>query len=435
MAATALDDVQQDMATKVQQLPPLDPLLITKIPKDITTVKSKSSMSHFKRCSGHKTRKGGGQCTRLVKINLEQAEEAVYCYNHLPKSHNVKHSSTINKKVALRKQPTDHAKQRETVKQSVARLTQEELQQSMDKVHDHGPNIETQNEEDSSATIEKVKSRRRRVDHAKEKAIVEQPVNRLAHIELRQSKSKRASHGQNLKLQNKEHAPAIIEKVALHEHLPGDANEIVKQPVIHDCWQLWIGGHIAPKRKALIRQVMKDPISDRDKAGYIYGFLLEDGPRVSQVEHAYFKIGRAENPQRRMYQVARSCNFIPKIVEVIPKFPEKPSAQDKECIMPANVDVDVDANEKDDDSNAMETKCPMSHRVERLIHLELASQYQRAGFKCDECGSTHREWFRVDRKRHPNGKLMTDQELWHSDIRPIVLKWIQFGVVATALKS
>lgn len=179
---------------------------------------------------------------------------------------------------------------------------------------------------------------------------------------------------------------------------------------------------------------MKDPVSARDKAGYIYGFLLEEGPRVSQAEHAYFKIGRAENPQRRMYQLTRACNFIPKVVEVIPKFSEKTSAQDREWIIPANGDVDTD-DKDDDSSNAIETKCPMSHRVERLIHLELASQYQRAGFKCDACGSTHREWFRVDRRRHPNGEPMTDQELWDSDIRPIVLKWIQFGVVATALRS
>lgn len=201
---------------------------------------------------------------------------------------------------------------------------------------------------------------------------------------------------------------------------------------------MWIGDHIEPKSKSLIRQVMKDPFSDRDKAGYIYAFLLEDGPRVSQVEHAYFKIGRAENPHRRMYQVTRSCNFIPKIVEVIPRFPEKTSAaavvvaQEEQMVMSAN---EEEALQVDSSEMRNETKCPMSHRVERLIHLELASQYQRAGFKCDECGSTHREWFRVDRRRHPDGTLMTDQELWQSDIRPIVLKWIQFGVAASALKN
>ncbi|KAK4510845.1 uncharacterized protein ATC70_005280 [Mucor velutinosus] len=379
MAATALDDIQQDMATEIQQLPPLEPLLKTKIPADITTVKSKSSVSHFKRCCGHRTSKEGGQCTRLVKIDLEQAEDKVYCYSHLPKSQNKKHLPATSKEMALHKHPSNHAKRKERVKQPATRLKQMELQPLMGNVHNH--------------------------DHSP-------------------------------KLRNEEHSPAIVEKEVLYTHHADAAKEkeTTKQhDIIHDCWQLWIGDHIAPKRKSLIRQVMKDPISDRDKAGYIYGFLLEDGPRVSQVEHAYFKIGRAQNPHRRMYQVARSCNLIPKLVEVIPKFPEKPSAQDKQWIMPVN--VDLDASQVDNDSNAMETKCPMSHRVERLIHLELASQYQRAGFKCDKCGSTHREWFRVDRRRHANGKLMTDQELWHSDIRPIVLKWIQFGVVATALKS
>ncbi|KAL9548014.1 hypothetical protein MBANPS3_005891 [Mucor bainieri] len=388
MAATALDDAQEDMTTEAPPLPPLQPLLTTKAPEDAAAVKRSSAMPHAKRCSGLKTKKaGGGQCTRLVKITSEHTEDKVYCYSHLPKAQLLQRSIAVDKKVTLREEPTNHAERKQRTKKPVDSLSQEVPLQLVDNVHTH-----VYSKEDAPAIIEKAKSRRRRVDRAKEKAVVEQPVDHPTQADVQQ--------------------PVII----------------------HDCWQLWIGDHIAPKSKALIRQVMKDPVSDRDKAGYIYGFLLEDGPRVSQVEHAYFKIGRAENPQRRMYQVARSCNFIPKILEVIPKFPEKSSAQDKPAI------ADVDTSETSDGSSgsssiAIETRCPMSHRVERLIHLELASQYERAGFKCDECGSTHREWFRVDRRRHPNGELMTDQELWHCDIRPIVLKWIQFGVVATALKS
>ncbi|KAI8638826.1 meiotically up-regulated gene 113-domain-containing protein [Parasitella parasitica] len=207
---------------------------------------------------------------------------------------------------------------------------------------------------------------------------------------------------------------------------------------IHDCWQLWIGDHIAPKDRALIKRQMLLPPSERDKAGYIYAYHLQDGPRVSQMEYAYFKIGRTTDPHRRMYQVTHACNFVPKIIELIPSLS---GISEKNNIPTPRMltNLETVALEEKTATVAMHgsygvSKCPMSHRVERLIHLELASVYENAGFKCDECGSVHREWIRVDRRKHLNGKLMTDQELWKSAIRPIVLKWIQFGVVASALK-
>jgi hypothetical protein len=198
---------------------------------------------------------------------------------------------------------------------------------------------------------------------------------------------------------------------------------------------VWIGNHIQPKHKTLIKQEIKRPLSDRDQPGYIYAYHLEDGPRVSQMDYAYFKIGRTKDPHRRMYQVTHACNFIPKIIELFPSFPK--TIDDTPPLMSTNLETRIEEKEKTTtEINTDELpKCPISHRVERLIHLELASLYKQAGFKCDECGATHREWIRVDRRKHSNGRLMTDQELWVSDIRPIVLRWIQFGVVASALKS
>ncbi|CEP18393.1 hypothetical protein [Parasitella parasitica] len=195
--------------------------------------------------------------------------------------------------------------------------------------------------------------------------------------------------------------------------------------------QVWIGDHIAPKDRANIKRQMLLPLSERDQAGYIYAYHLQDGPRVSQKDYAYFKIGRTTDPHRRMYQVAHACNFIPKIIELIPGFPDKESNIPTTRMLTNLETVATDAI----DSPFGVPKCPMSHRVERLIHLELASVYENAGFKCDKCGSVHREWIRVNRRKRSNGELMTDDELWKSDIRPIVLKWIQFGVVASALNE
>lgn len=234
MAAAALDDVHQDMTTETQQLPSLEPLLKTKVPGDIITVKGKSTMSHFKRCSGHKVRKAGQQCTRLVKIDIEQAEDKVYCYNHRLKPQNDKHPAALNKKVALSKQPINHAKRKKMVKQPVARLTTKELEQLVERIHNHAYSKEIQIEREPSAIIKKAKSRKQRVDHAKKKATVEQP----AQMDLQQLEDTPVFHDPDLTRQNEEDALPTLEKMTLHEHHTDVAKEMVKESdIIHDCWQ------------------------------------------------------------------------------------------------------------------------------------------------------------------------------------------------------
>lgn len=169
---------------------------------------------------------------------------------------------------------------------------------------------------------------------------------------------------------------------------------------------------------------MEKPISKRDKPGFIYTYLLSQGPRVSRPTHAYFKIGRTTNPHRRMYQVSNVCKIEPKIIELVPSFP----LSEQNHILPTNLEVLEEKLEN-------VPKCPISHRVERLIHLELSSLYKKAGYKCPHCGCTHREWIKVTRKYHPDGTPMTDRELWLSSIRPVILKWVQYGVVASAVNN
>ena len=173
-----------------------------------------------------------------------------------------------------------------------------------------------------------------------------------------------------------------------------------------------------------MRKEIEKPISDYDKPGFIYAYSLSQGQRASHHAYAYFKIGRTKDPHRRMYQVSKQCKMIPNIIELFPSFPIH---QDKRV---ASTNLRMLHTELD-----QIPKCPLSHRVERLIHLELSSLHQPAEFKCAECGTLHREWICVKRKKHDNGKVMTDQQLWLSSVRPVILKWLQFGVVASAMSQ
>lgn len=187
---------------------------------------------------------------------------------------------------------------------------------------------------------------------------------------------------------------------------------------------VWIGQHIAEPQKSTMRQVMERPVSDGDKHGFIYVYSIKNGPRVSKDTHAFFKIGRTKDPHRRMYQVSNVCKLEPSIIELFPSFPVTKGHRT------LSTNLEILHNNLDE-----LPKCPLSHTVERLIHLELSSLYKRAGFKCAGCGKTHREWIRVNRRNGPNGKPMTDAELWVSCIRPVILKWIQYGVAVSAVNK
>lgn len=59
-------------------------------------------------------------------------------------------------------------------------------------------------------------------------------------------------------------------------------------------------------------------------------------------------------------------------------------------------------------------KVPHAHRVERLIHLELADQ--RVIKQCDACGKSHKEWFEVEATKE--GVKKVDE---------VVKRWVEWA--------
>ena len=89
------------------------------------------------------------------------------------------------------------------------------------------------------------------------------------------------------------------------------------------------------------------------------------------------KIGRANNVQRRLNEWTRQCGYDLSLIRYYPYIPSGSAAA------------------------AAPRKMPHSHRVERLIHIELAGRGQRVSDhrKCATCGREHREWFEVEATR------------------------------------
>ncbi|KAH7141397.1 meiotically up-regulated gene 113-domain-containing protein [Dactylonectria estremocensis] len=105
------------------------------------------------------------------------------------------------------------------------------------------------------------------------------------------------------------------------------------------------------------------------------------------------KIGRAANVQRRMNQWQRQCGYD---IEMLRYYPYIPGASESSGVVPHMT--------------------PHCHRVERLVHIELAGMGLRANKdNCDACGRDHREWFEVEATRE--GVRKVDE---------VIRRWIQW---------
>jgi len=181
----------------------------------------------------------------------------------------------------------------------------------------------------------------------------------------------------------------------------------------------------SPQTASLLLAELAKPVSQQDEAGYIYIFWLtsesapstppaeaarsllspptptrpSNGRRPSDVLASFasspdgttsrglgasggsdkkilLKIGRATNVQRRLNEWQRQCGYN---LSLIRFYPYVSSAS------PA----------------AVPRKIPHSHKVERLVHIELAGRGLRVADrqKCSTCGREHREWFEVGASR------------------------------------
>jgi hypothetical protein len=177
----------------------------------------------------------------------------------------------------------------------------------------------------------------------------------------------------------------------------------------------------SPQTASQLLAELAKPISQQDEAGYIYIFWLTPesdpstppaeaarslltppstssrGRRPSDVVASYartmhendndttdkdkkkilLKIGRANNVQRRLNEWQRQCGYNLSLIRYYPYVPSNSS------------------------SDVVPRKIPHSHKVERLVHIELAGRGLRVADreKCEACGREHREWFEVEASR------------------------------------
>lgn len=97
------------------------------------------------------------------------------------------------------------------------------------------------------------------------------------------------------------------------------------------------------------------------------------------------KIGRANNVMRRMNEWKRQCGYDLSLIRFYPYIQTGSGVEPR--------------------------KMPHSHKVERLIHIELSGLGLRVGDRgtCDSCGREHKEWFEVDATKE--GVMRVDEAI------------------------
>lgn len=171
----------------------------------------------------------------------------------------------------------------------------------------------------------------------------------------------------------------------------------------------------------LLQMELSKPTSVADEPGYIYMFWItaDPNPPVSKVVDSLLdgdmssspmrspgkdgqktimvKIGRATNVHRRLSSWSKQCGYNLSLLRFYP-----------------HVSRTGPASRGTPDEQGIR-KVPFSHRVERLIHIELAGRRIKQG-KCNNCGREHREWFAIDATR--SGVQSTDA---------IIRRWVQWA--------
>lgn len=189
---------------------------------------------------------------------------------------------------------------------------------------------------------------------------------------------------------------------------------------------------LSPQTTAALLSELAKPISDSDTPGYIYIFLGASGnsslptecPSAEAVTSALatpkrpscdrsvsdifrpvqtpkpsasanpsddgkrtiiLKIGRTSNVHRRLNEWIRQCSLDLTLIRYYP-YTSSSSSSPRPSLSPGSNGAPLLPGRK----------APHIHRVERLIHLELAERRAKGQGPCDTCGKEHRELFEVE---------------------------------------
>ncbi|KAI0350219.1 hypothetical protein OH77DRAFT_1413411 [Trametes cingulata] len=193
-----------------------------------------------------------------------------------------------------------------------------------------------------------------------------------------------------------------------------------KDPSVDVRYEDWIPDYLQESTRRALREEMQKDVSPADEPGYIYAFQIDDdaNPHLFHI-----KVGRAVKLTKRLAEWDKQCQS--KQTHLRGFWPMSKDAA-ANGMMRGRVQVGEPG--------------PYCHRVERLVHLELAdlalnAPYLEPGFPnvkadfgngsrraarrpCPDCGVMHKEIFTFPRA---TGRYKGKE--WDDIVRPVIEKW------------
>ncbi|GBB97087.1 hypothetical protein RclHR1_02910015 [Rhizophagus clarus] len=185
----------------------------------------------------------------------------------------------------------------------------------------------------------------------------------------------------------------------------------------------WIKNDLSADTRRLLRSEMEKPIADKDEPGFIYAYRLLEGPNSEKnSQYTLYKVGRATNVHRRLYQWAKQCGYTPELIEIFPNIELHTSFSSQEFLIDREGENSSMKFDNQVELNSV-AKCKYTHRAERLIHIELGARFKANIEKCENCGNSHREWFKVKQSQN----LGSNNAIYGwEDVRKVIVHWITY---------
>lgn len=184
----------------------------------------------------------------------------------------------------------------------------------------------------------------------------------------------------------------------------------------------WISEDLQEDTQVLLKTAMEQPVSASDTPGQIYCFQILN---KSTPDHVHFKVGRSNNFIRRTGEWNRQCVSHEQILRGV--WPEDPTISTLKGRM-----------------GGEGKKAPYCHRLEKLIHIELAdrannprgeaangaSTSRKGKIKAEdakmsgkvcECGIIHKEIFTF-----PKATGSAKEQEWQDIVFPVMRLWGRF---------
>ncbi|KAI9892333.1 MAG: hypothetical protein M1814_001534 [Vezdaea aestivalis] len=163
-----------------------------------------------------------------------------------------------------------------------------------------------------------------------------------------------------------------------------------------------VGKLLAPPRDRARRpSAAERRLSERIDALARPGSQALNNAAKSDTKTILLKIGRSKNVHRRLNEWNEQCGYKSFLVKSYPRVGAE-SATSSPAVSPGL--------KGKGDKRILDSGVPHAAKVERLVHLELASS--RVDRACDDCGKVHREWFEIEPSKPALRKLDETIKRW-----------------------